>query len=189
MYNLISDAGCDLLKEFLIENKTLKNFSIGNNKNITTDGIEAICEAIKINQTLTTVNFQGLRLDYSSYEAINTIISCSKSIDNLMLQNNELGINFIRFIYKNLEANSVLKEINLSCNGICRVSRLPQIILTHKSLRKIILRGNHFYKSELRELYDSYKQTTNMYISVYGNDPYDETIERIELHSSGKYII
>jgi hypothetical protein len=185
MYNLISDAGCESLKEFIIENKNIYHFSIGNNKKITTDGFEMICEAIKINQTLTTVNFQGLRLDYSSYEAINTIISCSKSIEYLLLQNNDLGVNFLRFIYKSLEGNSILKEVNFSCNGICRVSRLPEIILNHKSLKNIILRGNLFYNSELRELYDSFKQSKNIkYISVYGNDPYNEIIEKIELLSS-----
>lgn len=99
----ISDKGIKALAEMLKVNKTIDVFHISHLVEMTTAGIHFLVEALKVNHTVTKIDFWGNPIDQAGFEELINMLKNNYSIREFILFSDE-ATRFIRkYLVRNLQ--------------------------------------------------------------------------------------
>ena len=144
--NDIGDPGATLIAASLQINTTLKFLDLSRNPSICNHGAISLCEALKVNRTLTALNLSETGIGDAGIRSLAEVLKATSSLTSLLLsdvrisarsvrpiaevlrvnstlncldfQGNKVSIGGARLIAEGLELNTALKYLNLSRNNI-----------------------------------------------------------------------
>ena len=152
-YNNITNKGLYFLNKFLMKNQTLLTLDMSNNKNVTTEGIKLIANALKMHPNITKIILSNNNLNNSG-KYIATLLKDNKSLKVLLIRNVDLEFKDLEFLSEELcKKNCNIKELDIGYNssiGDQGLIEIGKIIDNNKSLESIGLDGlnltmNNYY--------------------------------------------
>ena len=142
--NNITNKGMYFLNKFLVKNQTLLILDMSNNKNMTTEGIKLIANALKMHPNISKIILSNNSLNGSG-KYISTLIKDNKSLKSLLIRNVNFELKDIEFLSEELcKKNCTIKELDIGLNsdiGDEGLIEIGKIIENNKSLESIGLDG------------------------------------------------
>ena len=112
----IGDAGAQAIGEALKVNQTLQTLNLWNNQ-IGAAGAQAIGEALKVNQTLQTLCLSDNEIGYAGAAAIGDALKVNTTLQTLNLRYNQIGAAGAQAIGDALKVNQTLQTLVLGLIG------------------------------------------------------------------------
>eukprot|EP01127_Copromyxa_protea_P013693 TRINITY_DN3699_c0_g1_i2.p1 TRINITY_DN3699_c0_g1~~TRINITY_DN3699_c0_g1_i2.p1 ORF type:complete len:126 (+),score=16.46 TRINITY_DN3699_c0_g1_i2:207-584(+) len=75
-------------------------------------GMTTICESLKLNDTITTLNLSGIKFGDDNNDVYN-VLKTNKTITTLDLSYNDIGYNGLRFLCESIQLNDTLTCLNI----------------------------------------------------------------------------
>ena len=142
--NNITNKSMYILNKFLIKNQTLSILDMSHNINIDIDGIKLILNALKLHPNICKLDLSYMNITGCG-ELLSSVLSENKTIITLILKNDNLNSNDMKFLSKELtKRESILEHLDLSENiniGDEGLKEIGKIIYNNKSLKSIGLDG------------------------------------------------
>ena len=142
--NNITNKGMYFLNKFLMKNQTLLILDMSNNKNVTTEGIKLIANALKMHPNISKIIFSNNNLNGSG-KYIGTLIKDNKSLKTLLIRNVSFELKDIEFLCEEMcKKNCTIKDLDIGNNsniGDKGLIEVGKIIDNNKSLVSIGLDG------------------------------------------------
>ena len=171
--NKITNAGMNILNQFLIKNNTLSVLNMSNNKEINRYGIKLILNSLKLHPNILKLDLSYMQLEESG-PYISSLLKENKTLNVLILKNDKLNDKDIQFISKELIKNdSTLEHLDLSENvnlGTEGFTEIGNIIHDNKSLKSIKLDGMNLNMNNYLPIFNGiYKNKNIEYYSIGRN--------------------
>ena len=142
--NNITNKGMYFLNKFLMKNQTLLILDMSNNRNVTTEGIKLIGNALKMHPNISKINFSNNNLNGAG-KYIGGLIKDNKSLKSLLVRNVSFELKDIEFICEDMcKKNCTIKDLDIGLNsdiGDKGLIEVGKIIDNNKSLESIGLDG------------------------------------------------
>ena len=142
--NNMTNKSMYLLNKFLIKNQTLSILDMSHNKNIDTEGIKLILNALKLHPNICKLDLSYMNIAGSG-EFISSVLCENNTIITLILKNDNFNSTDMKFLSKELsKRESILEHLDLSENiniGDDGLKEIGKIIYNNKSLKSIGLDG------------------------------------------------
>ena len=142
--NNITNKSMYILNKFLIKNQTLSILDMSHNKNIDTEGIKLILNALKLHPNICKLDLSYMNIAGSG-EFLSSVLCENKTIITLILKNDNFNSTDMKFLAKELsKRESILEHLDLSENiniGDDGLKEIGKIIYNNKSLKSIGLDG------------------------------------------------
>ena len=142
--NNITNKGMYFLNKFLMKNQTLLILDMSNNRNVTTEGIKLIGNALKMHPNISKINFSNNNLNGAG-KYIGGLIKDNKSLKSLLVRNVSFELKDIEFICEDMcKKNCSIKDLDIGLNsdiGDKGLIEVGKIIDNNRSLESIGLDG------------------------------------------------
>ena len=142
--NNITNKGMYFLNKFLMKNQTLLILDMSNNRNVTTEGIKLIGNALKMHPNISKINFSNNNLNGAG-KYIGGLIKDNKSLKSLLVRNVSFELKDIEFICEDMcKKNCTIKDLDIGLNsdiGDKGLIEVGKIIDNNRSLESIGLDG------------------------------------------------
>ena len=114
--NFFNNEGIDIILSALRINNSLKELSIGENRNINSKGYQNLASYLRFNKNIISLEIKSARLDDNILKELSQTLKDNKKIISLNLIDNNLGYqNIIKFgLY--LRKNEIINEIKMLLN-------------------------------------------------------------------------
>ena len=169
--NRITNKGMYILKNFLMKNQTLLIFDMSNNKNVTSEGIRLIANALKMHPNITQVNLSNNNLAGAG-NYLGGLARDNRKIKSLLIRNICLESTDIRFLAEEMcKKGCTINNLDIGLNagiGDEGLKEVGKMIENNKSLISIGLDGLNF--------------TMNNYLPVFQAIFKNKTIENYSLN-------
>ena len=172
--NNITNKSMYLLNKFLIKNQTLSFLDMSHNKNIDTDGIKLILNALKLHPNICKLDLSYMNIAGCG-ELLSSVLSENKTIITLILKNDNFNSIDMKFLSKELsKRESILEHLDLSENlniGDDGLKEIGKIIYNNKSLKSIGLDGMNLSMNNYLPIFKGiFKNRTIEYYSLSKNE-------------------
>ena len=136
-----------------------------------TEGMRLLSEALKINRTVTRLDFSWNKLDAACAALLSEALKVNPVVAELNLEYNCLYAAGAASLSEMLKANSTLTKLNLNCTGIATagVVSLSEALKTNTSLTTLDLGANKIDAagiSALAKMLETNKSLTEIYIGA-----------------------
>ena len=171
--NNITNKGMYFLNKFLMKNQTLLILDMSNNRNVTTEGIKLIANALKMHPNISKIILSNNNLNGSG-KYIGTLIKDNKSLKTLLIRNVSFELKDIEFLCEEMcKKNCTIKDLDIGNNsdiGDKGLIEVGKIIDNNKSLESIGLDGLNL--------------TMNNYLPVFQAIFKNKSIEKYSLNNN-----
>jgi len=136
--NFITIDGANSIGDFIRNNKTLQRLilSQNNQNNFKSEGVKIITESLVNNPNIKLIDFSYMHLTGCG-QYIGKFISNCKSIESIILKDDQLNVVDFKNIFENIKTSKSLKEIDVSMNnmgGDKSIQYIADSIKVNKSL-------------------------------------------------------
>ena len=142
--NNITNKGMYFLNKFLMKNQTLLILDMSNNRNVTTEGIKLIGNALKMHPNISKIILSNNNLNGAG-KYIGSLIKDNRSLKSLLVRNVSFELKDIEFICEDMcKKNCTIKHLDIGQNsdiGDKGLIEVGKIIDNNKSLESIGLDG------------------------------------------------
>tara|TARA_R110002073_G_scaffold130702_4_gene277392 strand:- start:523 stop:1074 length:552 start_codon:yes stop_codon:yes gene_type:complete len=112
---MIDETYCGSICDMLKVNTTLKSLDLGNNY-LNDNSCQFICDILKTNTTLTHINLENNEFTYRGCTIICDMLKTNTTLTSIDLSNNSFHEEGCKFICDMLKVNTTLTSIDLSNN-------------------------------------------------------------------------
>ena len=164
--NFLSLEGIKIVSSYLKINKTLKKLNLSRNSKteFKADGVKSILESLKSNQNIEYIDFSFMNLTGSG-QYIGNFLSTNKSLQKLILRNDNLNAKDFKNIFKVIKINNSIKEIDVSLNDMGGDKSLQYIadgIKENKSLNCLKIDKININNENYQIIFDGIEQNENI---------------------------
>lgn len=153
---VINDNSCMQISQFIKSNDILVNLE-GMNGYITSTGLASLSDAIANSTALKKVSFAHNQIsdeDENSFQSFCSAVAINKSITELNLSYNSIGIKCSKYIANLIRSNQILRNVDLSYNTLknegCKI--ILESLPFNSSLKTLNLEGNEASNEVLQKI-------------------------------------
>lgn len=125
--NNINSNGAIALANALTENRVLTKIALGGNHNICGAAAQRFAEMLKVNTSLTSINFWGTQIGDEGAMKFAEALTVNTSLTSLDLGSCKIGIIGMEAIANALTTNTTLTYLNINCNNCDNDEKLTEI--------------------------------------------------------------
>lgn len=144
--NYIRDEGCKILANFLQSNPQIVSIDMKGN-NITGRGLSDICEVLKLNKILKSLNLEwnSVGIDSIGLESLASYLTQNNSLNHLDLRNNRISQNDSAILAAIIRNNKSLISLDLRWNELGNVGAncIKTALKDNKTIQSLELSGNN----------------------------------------------
>ena len=162
--------GINYLPEALKIDNTLTSINLYNS-NIDAKGLKHLSETLKKNSSITSLDLSCNNIDAKGIECLSEALNTNNTITMLNLHNNNISNKGISCLSGVLKTNSSITSIDLYKNNISDIEHLSELLKKNSSITSIDLSGNNIDAKGLEHLSEALKiNNTLTSINLYNNN-------------------